>query len=333
MEFETPEPKRLMTLTGSPKLLTALNLANTDSAEKYSSGNASRTQPQEWSRSEPRIPIDLGSVPFIASHENERSSFSYLLRDVSPSGVGITVPPQVGITPLEVGETISFHLPFQLNQKFYNQGVIRWQRTELQEQICGARLEKRIPLRYPIYIEFRAGDIRFALEEFGISSIDKLIGQILDDAFYFKRGLAIYFEHLAPYFTRHSFRSVKSGQKAYENLVPFIREGIQENIRRLQDLKIKAAQECSAQSFPTAADLESFRAAIAFELDLELLCEGFNRSVVLPYLRSVKLLEHQLYSNFNTLVLAFMQMSGRRVVEQMPLLQSETARGLSRVVG
>jgi hypothetical protein len=328
----------MMTGQALPQLLTALSPTNPDCADgliqdalplrtdKYSSGNTSRAQPQEWSRSEPRISIDLGSIPFIASRENGRSSFSYLLRDVSPSGVGITVPPQGGVAPLEVGETISFHLPFQLNQKFYNQGVIRWQQTESQEQVCGACLEKRIPLRYPIYVAFQAGDIRFVLEEFGIPSVEKLVGQILDDAFYFKKGLSIYFEHLAPYFARHSHQSVNNDRKPYEDVVPRIREGIQENIRKIQSLKKKAAQEWSAQSFPTATDLESFRAAIAFELELEVLCEGFDRTVVLPYLRSVKLLEHQLYSNFNTLVLVFLQTSGRRVVGRRPLSESEAVR-------
>src|ERR1700730_8472687 len=138
------------------------------------------------SRSEPRIPIDLGLVPFLGSRENGQPSFDYFLRDVSPSGVGMIVPREDKMAPLEVGETVNFHLPFHLNQKFYNQGVIRWQQTVPQGQMCGAHLEKRVPMRYPIYVAFETGDIRFVMEEFGIPSVDHLVERILEDAFYFK---------------------------------------------------------------------------------------------------------------------------------------------------
>lgn len=84
--------------------------------------NSSEQPPAEWRRSEARIPIDLGSTPFLGSRENGQPAFAYLLRDVSPSGVGLIVPPKPGMVALEIGEFINFHLPFQLNQKFYNQG-------------------------------------------------------------------------------------------------------------------------------------------------------------------------------------------------------------------
>ena len=76
---------------------------------------------------------------------------------------------------LETGEFINFHLPFQLNQKFYNQGVIRWQQSIPRGQMCGAHLEKRVPLRYPIYVGFETGQIHFIIEEFGMESVGALI--------------------------------------------------------------------------------------------------------------------------------------------------------------
>src|SRR6266853_3746022 len=85
----------------------------------------SQSESEDWRRSEPRIPIDLGSAPFLGSRENGQPSFAYLLRDVSSSGVGVIVPLWTGMVPLEIGEAVNFHLPFQLNQRFYNQGVIR----------------------------------------------------------------------------------------------------------------------------------------------------------------------------------------------------------------
>ncbi|HZC34401.1 MAG TPA: PilZ domain-containing protein [Chthoniobacterales bacterium] len=264
-------------------------------------------------RSEPRIPIDIGAVPFLGSRENGHSTFCFLLRDVSSSGVGVIVPLGQGMIPLEHGETVNFHLPFQLNKEFYNEGVIRWQQMIPEGQACGARLEKRVPLRYPIYVAFESGDIRFVTEEFGIPSLEKLVIQILEDAYYFKKGVGIYFEHLAPYFARHSQVKVEKRSPTDEDLVTCVRSQIRENIRIIEKLKTKASEGSSNELFPSIADLESLRAATALELNLEVLSESFSASTMLPYLQSVGSLSHQLYTNFNTLVLVHLHTRGRRI--------------------
>jgi len=274
--------------------------------------NISQSQSDNWRRSEPRISIDLGSASFLGSRENGQPSFAYLLRDVSSSGVGMIVPLNEAMTPIDVGETINFHLPFQLNEKFYNQGIVRWQQITPNGQMCGAHLEKRVPLRYPIYVAFQTGNIRFASEELGIASAKDLIEQILDDVLYLKKGIGIYFDHLAPYFTRHGRQKMKPGTG--EDLVTRLRRQIQENIRTVNGLKDAATKRRAEQPFPSGADLESLRAAIALEFNLKVLTERFNASTVLPYIRSVGLLEHQLYTSFNTLVLLHLQTSGRQII-------------------
>jgi hypothetical protein len=223
------------------------------------------------------------------------------------SGVGLIVPPQEGVVALEVGEMVNFHLPFQLNQKFYNQGAIRWQQPAPRGQMCGAQLQKRVPLRYPIYVAFETGEVRFVLEEFGIPSIDELVKQILEDAFYFKKGVSIYFEHLVPYFARHSLSHKKERLLTDEYVVPRIRKQIADNVRILADLKSRAAEMSDDRLFPTKEDLTLIRKAVALEVNLQVLGTEFDVQIVLPYLRSVRLLEHQLYSNFNTLVLLHLQ--------------------------
>lgn len=265
--------------------------------------NLSRIQSEDERRSEARIPVNVGTVPFLGSRENAQPSFSFLLRDVSSSGVGVLVPIKPGMMPLQLGETVNFHLPFQLNKEFYNQGVIRWQQVIPEGQVCGARLEKRVPLRYPIYVAFETGDIRFVLEEFGIPSLEALVAQILDDTLYFKKAVSIYFEHLTPYFGRHSRSKSKKGFPTDEDLVPRVRKQIVDNTRAIETLRNQAIDRQADEPFPRVVDLESLRAAVALELNLEVLSERFSASIMLPYLRSVGLLAHQLYTNFNTLVL------------------------------
>ena len=263
--------------------------------------NNSEQPSEDWRRSESRIPIDLGSTPFLGSRENGQPTFAYLLRDVSPSGVGLIVPPKPGMVALGVGEWINFHLPFQLNKQFYNQGVVRWQQNVPKGQMCGAHLEKRVPLRYPIYVGFETGEIHFTIEEFGIKSVEALIERILEDAYYFKRGLAIYFEHLAPYFKRHSLTSQPKGAHMDESVVPRIRAQIAQNIQTIE--KLWALGRTAERTFPEVEDLETLRSAVDIEVSVPALSGTFDASTVRPYMRSVGLLRHQLYSNYNTLVL------------------------------
>jgi len=274
-----------------------------------------QSEAKDSNRSEPRFPIDLGSTPFLGSRKNGQPSFAYLLCDVSSRGVGLIVPPQARMDPLQLDETINFHLPFRLDQKFYSEGVIRWQKTVPQGQHYGANLQNRVPVRYPIYVAFETGDIRLILEEFGIPSVEDLVDRILEDAFYFKKGLGIYFEHLAPYFGRHGRLHSENPSNENGSIVARIRTQIEDNIRTIEALKNKAAHRAGEQLFPTTDDLKRLLGAIPFEINLKVLSVDFDASIVLPYLRSVRLLEHQLYSNFNTLVLVHLQICRHRMVD------------------
>jgi hypothetical protein len=105
----------------------------------------------------------------------------------------------------------------------------------------------------------------------------------------------VIFEHLASYFKRHGSMHAEKRQNEDESIVARIRTQIEDNIRTIEALKNKAAQRPKARSFPTTDDLEILRAAIPFEINLIVLSQNSDASVVLPYLRSVRLVEHQLY--------------------------------------
>ena len=101
----------------------------------------------------------------------------------------------------------------------------------------------------------KTGEIRFVTEEFGIESLEDLVERILDDAYYFKKGVAIYFEHLALYFARHSLQRKAEGLTADENVVTRIREHIAQNIHAIEDLR--TLNRTAKQVFPNIADLET----------------------------------------------------------------------------
>jgi len=64
-----------------------------------------------------------------------------------------------------------------------------------------------------------------------------------------------------------------------------------------------ALSQTAERAFPDQTDLETLRSALDYELNITVLSETFDASIIRPYLRSFQLLRHQLFSNFNTLVL------------------------------
>lgn len=260
-------------------------------------------------RRELRIPIDAGPVGFLGSRASGHRSFSYLLQDISENGVGVFIPSGNISAKLTAGELINFHLPFQINQQFFDQGPVRWLQESEAGTFCGAHLVHRIPLHYPVFLSFQTGDIRFDWQAKGFPGPGALVERILEDAYFFKKGIQIYYGHLRPYFARQSRRKSRN-----EELASLDAE-IASSIACLESTFKKAKDAGEDLTWLDEETLDQIRSCVLLELDIETLGEHFDSRVVWPYLRSIKLLEHQLYANFNTLVLLGRQSrSGTTVV-------------------
>src|SRR3712207_901770 len=142
-------------------------------------------------RGELRFPIDAGPVAFLGSRASGYRSFSYLLRDISEHGVGIFIPANEAAANLTKDELINFHLPFQINERFFDQGPIRWMQQAEDGIACGAHLQHRIPLHYPVYVSFQTGKIQFEWGSKDFKGPGALVQSILEDAFFFKKGVKI----------------------------------------------------------------------------------------------------------------------------------------------
>ena len=84
--------------------------------------------------------------------------FDYVLRDVTAEGVGFSVGTDAPITK---GQRVNFHLPFQIDDRFHDLGEVRWMRESGRRWECGASLEGRIPLYYPVFIAIKDGEMAF----------------------------------------------------------------------------------------------------------------------------------------------------------------------------
>ena len=74
-------------------------------------------------------------------------------------------------------------------------------------------------------------------------------------------------------------------------------------VEMVSTLYYERRRQTAERAFPDQTDLETLRSALDHELNITVLSETFDASIIRPYLRSVQLLRHQLFSNFNTLVL------------------------------
>ena len=70
------------------------------------------------SRRETRLPIESIVLPFLGSRELDFQPFEYLLQDVSPGGVKISIPSWVqGRESINRGERVNLHVPFEVKGK------------------------------------------------------------------------------------------------------------------------------------------------------------------------------------------------------------------------
>jgi hypothetical protein len=140
-------------------------------------------------RKEQRVGIDVINLPFLGSKEEDHLCFQYLMVDVSSSGARIAIPKWVVNRELiRKNDIINFHLSFEVEKNFYDQGRIvrtQWD-DDIQSEIYGVSVENVKPLPCP-------GP--HALSE-------NTVAKLLKDSMLLKKGVYIYLSHLIPLFSR-----------------------------------------------------------------------------------------------------------------------------------
>jgi len=244
-------------------------------------------------RKEQRIIIDVINLPFLGSKEEDHLCFQYLLVDVNRSGVRIVIPKWVVNRELiRKGDIINFHIPFEVEKNFYDQGIIVWSQWDdtIQSEVYGVSVENSKSLPYP---------------EPRVTS-ENIVVKLLKDSMLLKKGVHIYLGHLIPLFSRIT----KYSQSEYPQLktvfLEDVRGRISEHHLNLQDLYEKSIKEINTTSdIPKLIDLEELRAIIESEIYVEIFNITFSDEHIKPYLNAIKKLENRLYSNYNIIVMLY----------------------------
>lgn len=258
------------------------------------------------------LPIQSVNLPFLGSKRNAHSTFQYLLQTVSPAEVTFVIPAWVVRREhFRVGDRVDFHLPFRTARaEHHPQGeivAVHWS-AEQGEQTCRAELREPVPLHHPVYASLETGDVVFRDAAGQPAEPAELLRNLLRDLHLIKCGVAVYFKHLVPLFSRITEFSSAEYDELRRAVLEEIRGRIDANIATFAAWQEKAEQGIlTPATLPQELDLEALGAAAEAELDNELLNATFDTPVIRPYISAIRLLEHRLYLNYNTIVLLYAQ--------------------------
>ena len=114
--------------------------------------------------------------------------------------------------------------------------------------------------------------------------------------------------HLITYFSRASGMSREDYAFFRETILEDVRAKVAVNAERLGALYAQVRQAGDDREAVVAAlDMEEIRSAIEPELYVDMLQAAMGEKMVRLYLQAIKDLEKKLYSNYNTLVLLYIQ--------------------------
>lgn len=256
-------------------------------------------------------------LPLIGSRDTNEL-FEYLLIKMNDHGALVSVPNWViNRVTLTENEVVSLHLKHFLGTakpvlgRAFSSGT-HWN---------GYENLYRIQFTHPlIYTPLMPGNR---------SIRDELIF-LVKDSFFLKNGIFVILKHLIPYFSR----LLKLTQEHYKNLktalLDEVLRNVQENMRELEHLwKLLDEQITDERDIPLYLNLETLRRLIQSEIDFSLFIVAFDQSKGKKklnqifqtqtyslkshtlYLDAIKVTEHRLYDNYNTIVSLFSRSYGR----------------------
>lgn len=259
-------------------------------------------------RREPRLPLDFVLLPFLASREEDQACFEYLPLDLSQHGLRIAIPHWlVNRERLHEGDLVNLNVPFEFEGQTFHQGKIVWTRWDdsMQAQVSGLSLEKEMPLNYPIYFSLETSKIVLTSQDF---LLGELFLRVLKDSMLLKKGVAIYFNHLIPYFSRITGYPSKDYLTLKEIFLNDIKYKIIEHKDKLDGLHQSLSKaNYDHKEIAKHLNLEDLRGIIESEIYIEVIKVTFESDAAMQYLLAIKELEKKLYYNYNIIVMIYIQ--------------------------
>lgn len=258
----------------------------------------------ETRRREKRLDVESVVLPFLGSRAEDYQTFEYLLQDVSPGGVGLSLPRWLASRELlREGQRVHLHLPFELGGKLLQSGTVNWTRwdEEQEAQLAGVMLDATAPAAYPVFVSMDTRLIAIDLQ--GFHGLEHILGRVLKDCVLLKRGILVYLKHLTAYFSRVCDLEREDYTLFREAVMGEVRQNVQAHMDSLSAL-MRQAEE-NGELALERLDLDELRRAMDPELYIDMFSAALGDETVGLFLKAVKELERKLLSNYNTCVLLY----------------------------
>ncbi len=259
-------------------------------------------------RKESRLDIRSVNLPFLGTRDKDKSSFQYLILDLSKSGIGFAIPNWVVLREgLRAGDIVNFNLPIFIEDFYYRQGTILWARWDetVAAEVYGASLINTGRPTYPVFISLDADSASVGLEDFTVR--DSLLYRVLKDTAFLKKGVEIYLGHLVPFFSRIAKYPPKEYPRLKGFLLSDVRDRVRDHFERLEKLYMAVKADRPSQiDIAKYIDLEELREIVDSEIYVDIFIAAFSDESITPYLKAIKDLEQRLFYNYNIIVLLYL---------------------------
>lgn len=259
-------------------------------------------------RSERRVPLDMITLPFLATRDVDQQPFEYMLVDVSPSGAQFAIPQwAVSRERLETGTVINLHLSLSSDGASFAKGKVVWTKWDEQaySELCAIERFEKVPLNSPFAISVE--DAHITVDVGKIESLPKHLIQLVKDCSLLKKGVSIYLKHLIPYFSRIGNYPEADYPLLKDTVLYEIRNRVLGNHHSLDKLHKGLLINCMQEDdIARHLNLEELRSLIESEINIDIFTATFDAGKTVHYIAAIKELEKKLYANYNVAVMIYL---------------------------
>jgi hypothetical protein len=257
-------------------------------------------------------------LPLIGTRADDDIAFEYLPVSVGLLQTRFAIPEWVTLREtLSINDLVRFHISFTIVDATFNQGTITnadWDKA----LGCIVYTAHFTPGGGPTNVA-RLSVVGSGTQTLGGAQLDirgpgnlsdkDLMVKVFGDLVHLKRGIAVYLEHLFPYFSRISEYPSKDLQALRSLVMDQVSRTLSVKCSRLREIYDRLRRDGrSFEEIFSAIDFEELRGLVESEVPLEVLSNTFatpNGTPTIrspqPYLNAIRHLENASYMNFNAM--------------------------------
>jgi uncharacterized coiled-coil protein SlyX len=246
----------------------------------------------EENRKAKRKPFDKRDPAFLGSSPESDVYFEYVLLDLSRTGVRIGVSPSGStVAKVKKGHTVRFHLPFEVENYFYDQGSVIWAGFDegSQRRVYGISVRSQTPLPFPL-----GGVLKGDLFSKSVKDLADLKGSIL-----------VYLTHLRPHFGGNGGITEERRPKSVGKVLKRLEEKVARQKERLEELSARLDRTDRKRMNLRKTRVNRIKVLTESDVSRQVLAVLSGTTGIDHYLEPIRGLEQRLYATYNLIVMLY----------------------------